>query len=68
MDTTDITSGAALQSMCALAQSSKGKAAALIVQQALSHQSVYVFEELLSVPSVQQVRRFSLPQSSLRNH
>lgn len=52
---TDIASGAALQHLCSLAQSSKGKAVAMIVQQALGHPSVFVFEELIEVPSVQQL-------------
>jgi len=55
MDTGDITTGAAVQQFCGLAQSAKGKAAAALVQQALSHPSVYVFEELLNIPSIQQV-------------
>lgn len=55
MDTGDITTGAAVQQFCGLAQSAKGKAAAALVQQALSHPSVYVFEELLNIPSIQQL-------------
>jgi len=50
-----ITEGVALQTYVHLAKSSKGKACAGAIQQALSAPTVFVFGELLEMPNVQQL-------------
>jgi len=47
------TTGAALQTYVSLAKNAKGKAAAAVIQQALSAPNVYVFGELMEMPGVQ---------------
>ena len=43
--------GAALQQFCLLAKSAKGAACASLIGQALEHPGVFVFGELLDMPS-----------------
>jgi len=50
-----LTEGTALQPFVLLCKNSKGKAAAALIQQALSAPNVYVFGELLEHPNIQQL-------------
>mmetsp|Transcript_24933 Transcript_24933/g.36776 ORF Transcript_24933/g.36776 Transcript_24933/m.36776 type:complete len:259 (-) Transcript_24933:171-947(-) len=45
-----------LEQFCILARTLKGRACVALIQQVLSHSSIYVFGELLSVPSIQALR------------
>lgn len=45
----------ALQQFCLLAKSAKGAACAALITQALEHQGVFVFGELLDMPSIKEV-------------
>jgi len=60
MEGTDA-STAALQQFQILAKTAKGKAAAALVQQALSHPNVFVFGELLDAPNIQQLEEENKP-------
>jgi COP9 signalosome complex subunit 7 len=53
--TADLTDGAALQQFIHLGKKTKGKATALIIQQALSAPNVFVFGEMLEMPNVQEL-------------
>ena len=46
---------AALQQFCLLAKSAKGAACASLIGQALDHPGIFVFGELLDMPSVKEV-------------
>ena len=48
--------GAALQQFCLLAKSAKGAGCASLIGQALEHPGVFVFGELLDMPSVKEAR------------
>ncbi|KAL6057772.1 COP9 signalosome complex subunit 7b [Balamuthia mandrillaris] len=48
----DVVSGNAVLKYCLLAKSSKGKACAAVIQQALSNPHTFVFGELLDMPNV----------------
>ncbi len=54
----DLTDGSSLQQFLILAKNSKGKVIGPLIQQALSAPNIYVFGELLEMPSVQQVNIF----------
>ena len=56
--------GAALQQFCLLAKSAKGAACASLIGQALEHPGVFVFGELLDMPSVKEARPSSTTRRS----
>ena len=65
--------GAALQQFCLLAKSAKGAACASLIGQALEHPGVFVFGELLDMPSVKEARansttRRSAPRLTVAQH
>lgn len=45
-----------LDQFCILAKSQKSRACAALIQQVLSHRKIYVFGELLKLPSVQSLK------------
>ena len=49
-----------LEQFCLLARPLKGKACVVLIQQVLSHNKIFHFGELLSIPSIQGVRSSSL--------
>jgi len=51
----DLTEGSPIQQFLLLAKSSKGKACAAVIQQALSAANVYVFAELIEMPHVREL-------------
>jgi COP9 signalosome complex subunit 7 len=53
--TSELTEGAALQTYVQMAEKAKGKQAAAVILQAIGAQNVFVFGELLMVPSIQQL-------------
>ncbi len=55
MSEIDIVSGSALLKFIILAKNAKGKACALVIQQALKSPNTYVFGELLEQPTVKAV-------------
>ena len=58
--------GAALQQFCLLAKSAKGAACASLIGQALEHPGIFVFGELLDMPSVKEVRANSISAAPYR--
>ncbi|KAH8093354.1 hypothetical protein JL720_4481 [Aureococcus anophagefferens] len=50
----------ALEQFCLLAKSAKGRAVVGIIQQTLSSKRIYVFGELLAMPSLTKLRQLSL--------
>ena len=53
-------SAAALQGFVALSQSTRGKAAAALIQRAVSKPGLYVFGELLEQPTIASVREVAV--------
>jgi len=51
----ELSEGIALQPFCLLAKSAKGKGCAVIIEQALGANGVFVFGELLDMPNVKQL-------------
>ena len=47
--------GAALQQFCLLAKSAKGAGCASLIGQALEHPGIFVFGELLDMPSIKEL-------------
>ena len=56
--------GAALQQFCLLAKSAKGAGCASLIGQAIEHPGVFVFGELLDMPSVKEARANSTTRRS----
>ena len=57
----DESAGALLQPFCLLAKSAKGVACASLIKQVLDHPSIFVFGELLDMPSVKEVCPSPMP-------
>lgn len=53
--TTELTEGSGINTYVQTAQNAKGKQAAFTILQAIGANNVYVFGELLAVPSIQQL-------------
>jgi hypothetical protein len=48
--------GTPLQPFCLLAKSAKGAACVSLIKQALDHPSIFVFGELIDMPSIKEAR------------
>ena len=53
----------ALTQFCILAKSTKGPACTSVISQALDHPSIFVFAELLDIPTVQEVAFTPVPST-----
>ena len=58
-----------LETMCLLAKSAKGQAAAQLITQALEHPAIFVFGELIDCANIQAVSiAGALPEAAARPH
>lgn len=57
---------AKLEAFCIMAKSSRGRAAAGLVQEATSAPGLFVFGELLDMPNIKEVKPLRKPLSLLR--